>query len=134
MISSPGRNMRWKVLPRRIVVPESRNAWGVMPLTVPYVPQGMNTGVSTTPRRVVSRPRRAAPSVARTSNIAGLVAFAEHGIAVAEEPVALFYRLVVGPPHGFNAGKRRHQHQQRGFRQVEVRYQGVHDLEAIARA
>src|SRR5215469_14195853 len=41
---------------------------GVIALTVPAVPTGMNTGVSTGPCAVTSRPRRAAPSRADTSN------------------------------------------------------------------
>ena len=39
----------------------------VIALTVAAVPTGMNTGVSTNPCAVVSRPRRAAPSRAKTS-------------------------------------------------------------------
>src|SRR5215469_2465552 len=39
----------------------------VIALTVPAVPTGMNTGVSTAPCAVVRRPRRAAPSRANTS-------------------------------------------------------------------
>ena len=40
----------------------------VSALIAPCVPTGMNTGVSTTACAVVSRPRRAPPSVARSSN------------------------------------------------------------------
>src|ERR1044072_3284260 len=38
-----------------------------IPLTVPAVPTGINTGVSITARRVVSVAERASPSVARIS-------------------------------------------------------------------
>src|SRR6266508_680256 len=47
--------------------PTSCNCGGVSPLTVAWVPTGMNTGVSMAPCAVSSRPRRAAPSVASTS-------------------------------------------------------------------
>ncbi len=40
-------------------------------LTEPYVPTGMNAGVSTVPRANVMRPRRAVPSVASRSNRIG---------------------------------------------------------------
>src|SRR5258705_371434 len=39
----------------------------VTPLTAPFVPHGMNTGVSTAPCGVVRRPRRALPSAATRS-------------------------------------------------------------------
>src|SRR4051794_28904022 len=51
-----------------IDAPAPSSSSGVTPLTAPSVPTGMNAGVSTTPCAVVRRPRRAAPSVARTSN------------------------------------------------------------------
>jgi hypothetical protein len=47
--------------------PASRTSSGLRLLTVPWVPTGMKAGVSTTPCGVVSRPRRAAPSVARSA-------------------------------------------------------------------
>jgi adenosylcobinamide-GDP ribazoletransferase len=42
--------------------------YGVIAFTVPYVPTGMNAGVSITPCASVKRPRRAAPSVVSSSN------------------------------------------------------------------
>ena len=47
--------------------PVSRTDSGSIALTVPYVPTGMNAGVSTVPRGKFRRPRRAAPSVPRVS-------------------------------------------------------------------
>src|SRR5215213_2063540 len=44
-----------------------------MPLTVPAVPTGMNTGVSITPRRVVNKPARASPDWAWSSNSIGAI-------------------------------------------------------------
>src|SRR5919205_2185161 len=44
-----------------------------MPLTVPPVPTGINTGVSITPRRVVNTPARASPTVASISNLIGAI-------------------------------------------------------------
>src|SRR5690242_13526605 len=55
-----------------IEAPAPSNSWGVIPLTAPSVPTGMNAGVSTTPWGVVSRPRRAWPSVARTWKVRGM--------------------------------------------------------------
>ena len=49
MTSSPGRSHRWNVLPSTICAPISTSSAGAIALTVPYVPTGMNTGVSTTP-------------------------------------------------------------------------------------
>src|SRR3954451_17464069 len=48
--------------------PAASSSCGDTPLTAPRVPTGMNAGVSTTPWGVVSRPRRASPRVASTSN------------------------------------------------------------------
>src|SRR5438477_1535028 len=46
----------------------SRSRWRIA-LTLPCVPTGMKAGVCTTPCGVVSSPRRAAPSVARSSKL-----------------------------------------------------------------
>jgi hypothetical protein len=61
--------MRWYVLPRMICDPVAATCSGSRPLTVPWVPTGMNAGVSNEPWRVVTRPRRArvARSVASNS-------------------------------------------------------------------
>ena len=67
MSSWPGRSRRWKVLPSTICAPAARRSSGARPFTVPRVPTGMNTGVSTAPWPVVRRPARAAPSVAISS-------------------------------------------------------------------
>ena len=57
--SAPGRSMRWYVLPRIIVAPFSRRSRGSSAFTVAWVPTGMNTGVSTAPCAVYSKPARA---------------------------------------------------------------------------
>src|SRR5687768_573367 len=49
--------------------PAARRSSGPSPLTVPRVPTGMNTGVSTTPCGVTSLPRLAAPSVAMSEKL-----------------------------------------------------------------
>src|ERR1051325_4086114 len=56
-----------------IRVPISINSRGSSAFTLPWVPTGMNTGVSMTPRLVVSRPRRALEpgSVLSNSNMNG---------------------------------------------------------------
>src|SRR5712692_8270329 len=51
-----------------ICVPISRNSRGSSALTLPCVPTGMKTGVSTVPREVVSRPRRACEPASVWSN------------------------------------------------------------------
>ena len=56
----------WRASPRRRPL---RAAAGPSPLTAPSVPTGMKHGVSTTPCAVVSRPRRAEPSRARSSKV-----------------------------------------------------------------
>ena len=55
--SIPGRSQRWNVLPSTICAPSASSSFGAIALTVPYVPTGMNTGVSTAPCAVSSRPR-----------------------------------------------------------------------------
>ena len=72
--SIPGRSHRWNVLPRMISPPMSRIDCGVIALTEPYVPTGMNAGVSIVPRGNEMRPRRAAPSLASTPNCSALTA------------------------------------------------------------
>src|SRR6516165_1564954 len=57
-----------------ICAPVSTTARGVMPLTEPYVPTGMNAGVSIVPRDSVMRPRRAGPSEATSSNFNAVIA------------------------------------------------------------
>jgi len=54
------------VLPSTSPAPVARTWPAVIAFTVPAVPTGMNTGVSTAPCAVCSTPARAAPSVART--------------------------------------------------------------------
>src|SRR5471030_3362589 len=57
----------------------------------------------------------------------------EHGIAVTKETVLLSHRLMVSIHGVFVSGKRRHQHDQGRFRQMEVRYQGINHLIVITR-
>src|SRR6188508_478029 len=56
MILCPGRKERWYALFSMIRKPNCSRSWGSIPLTGPKVPTGMNAGVSTTPRAVVSVP------------------------------------------------------------------------------
>ena len=55
-----------------------------------------------------------------------------HGIAITEEPVALLDRMSIGTEYIFLSAKSAHQHEQRGFREVEIGDQYIHDTEAIA--
>ncbi len=55
------------MLARTICAPAARTSAGDKLLTLPTVATGMKAGVSTTPCAVRMRPRRAAPSVARSS-------------------------------------------------------------------
>ena len=64
MISGPGRNHRWYVLPSTTRAPVAATSAGTSVLTDPCVPTGMNVGVGTSPCGVVSTPARAWPSVA----------------------------------------------------------------------
>jgi len=60
MTSSPGRRKRWYVLPRIIWAPTSAvSVRGETAFTLPRVPTGMKTGVSTEPWAVSSWPARA---------------------------------------------------------------------------
>ncbi len=47
------------MLPSTICAPSPLSSSGVIALTVPYVPTGMNTGVSTTPRAQLAAGRAA---------------------------------------------------------------------------
>ena len=49
MSLSPGRNIKWKVLPRIISELVSFRSLVVSPLTVPLVPTGIKAGVCITP-------------------------------------------------------------------------------------
>ena len=60
-------------------------------------------------------------------------AIQQHGIAIAEEAVALSDRMGIGGLHEIEPDEGRHQHQQGGFRQMKVGDQLVNHLKAIAR-
>src|SRR5437879_4774406 len=104
----------------------------------------MKIGVSITPWFSVSRPRRAdvrplwsVLSNLKSSMVVGLVGQVylvseQHGIAVAEEAVALRNRVRIRGADLVVAGEGRHQHQQRRFRQVEIGDQARDSLERIA--
>ena len=81
--------------------------------------------------------RRAPPSVASSSKFSPVMVvvrgFDEHGVAVAEEAVALGHRVGVGAADRLDAGQRRHQHQQGRLGQVEVGDQGVDHAVLVAR-
>ena len=63
----------------------------------------------------------------------GLSAVQQHGVAIAEKAVFLFDGVPVNFADALAAGKGRHQHQQRGFGQVEIGYQAVNHAERVAR-
>ena len=127
------------MLARTISAPISRRSAGVRLLTTPSVPTGMNAGVSTTPCAVWSRPRRASPSRATSSNDGTRSRHAltpsaiEHGVAVAVEAVAGGDGVGVGREHPLAAGEGRDQQEQRRARQVEVREERVDRAELVAR-
>src|ERR1700687_3527270 len=102
----------------------------------------MNTGVSTTPCASVRRPCRALPDVARSVNLIAAIplldglrgsALQQHRITVAVEAITGGDRMRIRAPDDVVAGKRRDQHQQRGFRQVEIGEQPVDYAEAVTR-
>src|SRR5690606_35079830 len=57
----------------------------------------------------------------------------QHRITVGKEPVTLPHRMAVSLQHTLLARKRRHQHQQRALRQMEIGDQRIHAADAIAR-
>jgi len=66
----PGRRKRWYVLPRIICAPMSDvSTRGETAFTLPLVPTGMNTGVSTVPCAVRSRPARASEEASVWSSV-----------------------------------------------------------------
>src|SRR5512133_1020685 len=91
----------------------------------------MNTGVSTTPWARVRRPRRAAPEVPRRSNCM-VAPEDEHGVAIAEESVAVCKRARIGGADGGYAAEGRHQHEQRRLRQMEIGDEQIDDAEREA--
>ena len=72
----------------------------VIALTVAAVPTGMKAGVSTVPKAVVRRPRRAAPSRRQQVEADHGVrsAVEQAGVAIAEEAKALGDGVGVGAP------------------------------------
>src|SRR5437764_7727002 len=138
--SGPGRTSKWYVLLSTIWAPAARRSSGLRLFTAARVPTGMKAGVSTTPCAVTRRPRRAAPSLATTSNASALTtgatgagSYDQRRVAIGVEPVAGRERMTVGAQDRLAAGEGGHQHQQRGARQVEIRQQRVDDAEAMAR-
>src|SRR5690606_24622188 len=53
----------------------------------------------------------------------------EHGVAVTEEAVALAHGVAVSGEHAFPSRERADQHEQRGFREMEVREHRIHRAE-----
>src|SRR5487761_91284 len=115
-----------------ISAPIPMTSRGVIALTEPYVPTGMNAGVSTVPRAKVRRPRRPSPSVAWIANWREVIRPLsrvwsgpaqtvyrsraprqdQHRVAIREEAVVLFDRMPVGVEDRLAPGQCRHQHQQ----------------------
>src|SRR5919109_1229216 len=140
-----------------MVVPSSRRRSGSSPLTLAFVPTGMNAGVGTSPCAVRRTPARAAPSVAVTAKLmvfsspclatfrapsrnspfvrskagggTGWPLENQHGVSERVEPVALLDRDPIELPRLLHSGERHHEREQRGPRQVEVRDQRVHARE-----
>src|SRR5688572_2247931 len=123
--------------------------WSVnMALTVAAVPTGMKAGVRMLPRDVAISPRRAPPScvvrmklkgaVMRASSWAGQPCKAVFGgpeqrrVAIGIEAVTAGNGVGISVFHGLQAGKGRHQHEQRRARQVEIRQQQIDGFEAVA--
>src|ERR1044071_4115898 len=124
----------------------ARSSSAVIALTVPSVPNGMNTGVGMSPRGVCRMPARAWPSVASSSNEKPGVGRAnckralysvpvqQGGVAVAVEPVAGGDRVAIGGEHALGAGERADQHEQGRLGEVEVGDQVRRDAERVAGA
>src|SRR4051794_20519662 len=130
----------------------------------------MKAGVSTVPRANVMRPRRAVPSVVRSSKCmswfpvipakagtwclseakAKALGFRFRGndewgcascisrpdqrrIAVRKKAIALLDRMTIRRQHRLAPGERADEHQQRRFRQMEVRHQRIDARDAVAR-
>src|SRR5258708_12777134 len=49
-----------------------------------------------------------------------LRSFNKHAIAVREKPILLFDRMLIRLQGALSTSKRRHQHEQRGFRQMKI--------------
>src|SRR5690606_13352496 len=120
--------------------PVSRTWSRYIALTVPTVPTGMKAGVRIVPRGMPTSPRRAPPSVAfRVNwNVSVMMSlswgFAEEqaGIAVGIEAIARSDGMPVGIAHRVQPAECRYQHEQRRFRQMEIRHQHIDCLEAVA--
>src|SRR5688572_8109968 len=101
----------------------------------------MNTGVSTVPCGVVSRPRRPAPSVAIRTNTASVYSGGpgrpasddQRRVPVRVEPVAAFDRVAVGAEDQLAARERRHEDEQRCPGEMEIRHERADDAESMAR-
>src|SRR5690606_32489261 len=135
-----GRRCRWYVLDRMIPKPRPATSSGVMVLTVACVPTGMNTGVSMSPRGVVSTPVRALVSVLLlvTRNEMAMdrsshTSQNQHRVAEAEKAVPLLHRLAIRGQRPLPAQEGADQHEQAGAGQVEVGQQAVDDPPAVAR-
>ena len=57
----------------------------------------------------------------------------EHGVAVGEKAILHFHGLGIRLKHPFPARQRRDEHQQRGFRQMEVGDQAIKDMKPVSR-
>ena len=62
-----------------------------------------------------------------------LMSLDQHRISKGKEPIPLLHRLFIGSQHMLPSRKGGNQHDQSGFRQMEVGDQGVQHLEAVAR-
>ncbi len=110
---------------------------GSIALTVAAVPTGMKAGVRMSPRGVVISPCRALPSCAfRVKPNSCVMTAAGHeqaSVAIGIEAVAARNRMGIGALHHVEPGEGRHQHEQRGARQMEIGHEPIDRTEAIAR-
>src|SRR4051794_9540269 len=100
----------------------------------------MKAGVSTVPCASSSRPCRAAPSLPNKVNLAFMDLSRmrarrrgdEHRVTIAEEPVMRRDRVRIRGEHGFPTRECAHEHEQRGFWQMEVGDDRVDDAKTEA--
>src|SRR5262249_6004358 len=115
-----------------IWAPAARRSAGARLLTEPWVATAMKAGVSTAPRGVSMRPRRAPPSVRSSAKAKSVTSEDQHGVAVRIEPVAEGDGVPVGVEGEVDTAERGDEQEQGRSREVEVRDQPVDDPEAVA--
>src|SRR5262244_1017388 len=115
-----------------ICAPQRWRSSGPTALTLPALPTGMKAGVSTTPRRVCSRPRRApvraswwmsskrtSPEVSDKSIGRSLIRD-QHRVAIGKEAVTQVHCFGVGGKDSLSSEEGAHQDEKGRLGQVEV--------------